>query len=332
MGSPWWHLTYQRDVILSHSLAPDTFTAYRTGINHYLRFCHQFAITPLPLSENIMEPFVVSLQHLAYKSIKVYLCGVQFWSTISGFTNQISDMDRLEYVLRGIRRTQGNRFTRPMRAPITWELLQVICRHIISSETPFDRDMLLSAALLAFFGLLRVSEYTSPTTTRSDPNSLSFGDVTVDSSQRVARVHIKKSKTDPFRVGVTLRICAIQHAFCPAKALIRYLSRRGTNPGPFFIYNNGSFLTRARIRDLLARSLPHVPNINTHSFRRGGASALSDAGVEGHVIQILGRWKSDAYIHYIQMSDEFLTETNLSMVKRPARPKRPKRPKRARRR
>ena len=317
MGSPWWHLTFQRDIILSHSLAPDTFTTYRTGINHYLRFCQQFAINPLPLCENIMEPFVVSLQHrLAYKSSKVYLCGVQYWSTISGFTNEIADMARLEYVLRGIRRIQGNRFTRPMRAPITWELLQVICRHIVLSENPWDRDMLLSAVLLAFFALLRVSEYTSPTTTRSDPNSLSVGDVTVDARHRVARVHIKKSKTDPFRLGVTLRVCAIPHAFCPVKALIRYLSRRGARPGPFFMYSNGSFLTRARIRDLLARSLPHVQNINTHSFRRGGASALSDAGVEGHVIQILGRWKSDAYIQYIQMSEDFLAQTTFSMVRR----------------
>ena len=80
---------FQRDVILSHSLAPDTFNAYRVGINHYLRFCIRFSINPLPLAENIMEPFVISLQHrLAYKSIKVYLCGVQLWSTFSGFDNQ----------------------------------------------------------------------------------------------------------------------------------------------------------------------------------------------------------------------------------------------------
>ena len=154
---------FQRDVILSHSLSQETFNTYRVGINHYLRFCHRFAINPLPLTENYMEPFVISLQHrLAYKSIKVYLCGVQFWSTMCGFDNQISEMARLEYILRGIRRIQGNRFTRPVRAPITWQLLQLICRYLVLTEAPFDRDMLLSAILLAFFGLLRVSEYTSP--------------------------------------------------------------------------------------------------------------------------------------------------------------------------
>ena len=181
--------------------------------------------------------------------------------------------------------------------------------------------MLLAVVLLAFFGLLRVSEYTSPTLTRSDPNSLNVGDVVLSPSGSIALVRIKKSKTDPFRKGVTLRICAIPHAFCPVQALRRYLARRGTQPGPLFIYQNGSFITRARVRDLLVKCLPDIPNVNTHSFRRGGASALSDAGVEGHVIQILGRWKSDAYTKYIQMSEDFLKETAKKMVKRPKRGK-----------
>ena len=316
MGSPWWHLNFQRDIILTNCLAPNTFDTYRVGINHYLRFCHNFAITPLPLREDTLELFVISLQHrLAYKSIKVYLCGIQFWSTMTGFTNQIEDMARLDYVLRGIRRIQGNNFDRPARVPITWDLLQIICRHVVISESPFNRDMLLAAVLLAFFGLLRVSEYTSPTLTRADPNALNVGDITLTPTLTIAFVRIKKSKTDPFRKGVTLRICAIPHAFCPVRALTKYLAKRGSSPGPCFIYQNGSFLTRGRIRELLVKSLPHIPNVNTHSFRRGGASALSDAGVESHVIKILGRWKSDAYTQYIQMSEDFLKDTIKRMVK-----------------
>ena len=214
--------------------------------------------------------------------------------------------------------TQGNTFNRPTRTPITWELLQIICRYIVLTEAHFDRDMLLSAVLLAFFGLLRVSEYTSPTTSRSDPNALNREDVSVNPTGNTVSVHIKKSKTDPFRRGVTLRICAIPHPLCPVQALHRFLTRRGPSPGPLFRYLNGSFLTRSRVRALLARSLPHIANVNTHSFRRGGASALSDAGVEGHIIQILGRWKSDAYTEYIQMSDDFLRATSLSMIRPPA--------------
>ena len=122
----------------------------------------------------------------------------------------------------------------------------------------------------------------------------------------MVRVVIKKSKTDPFCMGATLRIYSISHPLCPVRAISRFLRRRGTQPGPFFMYQNGTYLTRQKMRDLLARSLPFLNNVNTHSFRRGGASALADAGVPGHVVQILGRWKSGAYTQYIQFSDQFL--------------------------
>ena len=139
-------------------------------------------------------------------------------------------------------------------------------------------------------------------------------DVTIARTHNMVRVVIKKSKTDPFRMGATLGICAIAHPLCPVRAIIRFLRRRGTHPAPLFIYQNGTYLTRQRIRDLLARSLPFLANVNTHSFCRGGASALADAGVPGHVIQILGRWKSGAYTHYVQFSEQFLRDTMASMV------------------
>ena len=316
MGSPWWHLEYQRNVLLSHALAPSSFNTYRTGINHYLRFCRRLAIRPLPLSEPVLENFCVSLHHrVAYKSIRVYLCGVQFWSKLCGGWVLIEHMPRLEYVLRAIRRVQGNSFARPVRTPITWRLLKSICRYIVLTELPFDRDMWLAAVLLAFFGLLRVSEYTSPSPACLSEDALSFRDVTICWQRRIAFVHIKKSKTDPFRLGVTIRVSALAHPLCPVRALERFIARRGTLPGPLFRFQNGAFLTRSRVFELLARSLPYVPNVNTHSFRRGGATALAAAGVRDNVIQVLGRWRSDAYTRYIQLPDEFFTQANEDMTR-----------------
>ena len=39
-----------------------------------------------------------------------------------------------------------------------------------------------------------------------------------------------------------------------------------------------------------------------HSFRRGAASAAADAGLTEYEIQLLGRWRSDAYKLYIESS------------------------------
>ena len=41
---------------------------------------------------------------------------------------------------------------------------------------------------------------------------------------------------------------------------------------------------------------------STHSLRRGGATWASRKGLPGHVIKMMGAWKSQAYLKYIELS------------------------------
>ena len=316
MDPSWVALEHHKRVLLEHSLAPKSMTSYQVGIRQYLRFCSSFSIPPLPLSQLVVENFCTSLsRRVSHKTIKAYLAAVQFWSKVRGYSSLIRNMPRLPYVLLAIQRSQGRSFARPDRPPITLPMLEAICAFAFRNESPFNRDMLIAAALLAFFGLLRVSEYTSASASSFDESAdLSARDVFIDWRRRVALVRIKKSKTDPFRSGVTIRVGIIDSHLCPVHALARYLRRRGRAPGPLFLFQSGAFLTRARVVDLLHRSLPEVPHVNTHSFRRGGASALAIAGTPAHVIQVLGRWRSDAFKAYVEFSDDFLVTTNRAMA------------------
>jgi hypothetical protein len=193
--------------------------------------------------------------------------------------------------------------------------LRSVLRHIASTMSAFHRAMPPAAVLLAFFGMLRVSEYTAPSIGHFDPGlHLTVDDVQICWARQVALITLKSSKTDPFRVGVTLRIGVTHNALCPVHALLRFLVRRGGRLGPLFLFADGRFLIRAHITDLLHRSLPFSRGFNTHSFRRGGASALAAAGQSPYVIQTLGRWKSDAYVTYVQLSDEFLVHTTRIMA------------------
>ena len=275
---------------------------------------------PLPLLEVVLENFCVSLANrIAYKSIKVYLSGVQYFSKIQGCTVLIKNMHRLKYLLKGIRRSQSNSFDRAPRPPVTWPMLQKICQFLTHTETPFDRDMLTAAVLLAYFGMFRVSEYTCPSTSTYDPEvHLSYQDVFIDWGRGLAFINIKMSKTDPFREGVSVRISVVGHHLCPVHALAKFMVRRGNTPGPLFSFQNGAFLTRQRIVDLLTRALPNIPYVNTHSFRRGGASALAAAGTPDHIIQVMGRWRSNAFTRYIQLSDHYITSAHRSMADIPS--------------
>ena len=46
--------------------------------------------------------------------------------------------------------------------------------------------------------------------------------------------------------------------------------------------------------------------VSPHSFRIGGATSLINRGIPDVVVQLLGRWNSDAYKSYVRLDKEFL--------------------------
>lgn len=136
-------------------------------------------------------------------------------------------------------------------------------------------------------------------------------DITFNRVGSIMYLQIKASKTDPFRTGVTLRLAAIpNHVLCPVRAMRDYLHFRSTSAGPLFILNNGSFLTRRYRVAFLRMTLPGIDNINTHSFRIGGASAALSTGASDAIIRIMGRWSSDCYHRYIRLTDQSVFNFN----------------------
>ena len=133
--------------------------------------------------------------------------------------------------------------------------------------------MIWAACCISFFGLLRVSEFTTPTQSHFNPSShLSLSDIAVDShtSPQVLRITLKQSKTDQLRQGAHLYLRKTGHHVCPIGAIIPYLIARGNRPGPLFKLSNGKMLTRSTFNTAIHKGLlklKHNPQcFNTHSF------------------------------------------------------------------
>ena len=102
--------------------------------------------------------------------------------------------------------------------------------------------MIWAAITTAFFGFLRVSEYTSSHKTKYDPlSTLLYQDVTLE--EDIISINIKASKTDPFRQGVVIRLAANDTALCPVRAMHKYLSLHPLKSGPLFSYQDKKFRT-----------------------------------------------------------------------------------------
>ena len=146
--------------------------------------------------------------------------------------------------------------------------------------------MIWAACCLAYFGLLRVSEFTTSfLDCFNSSTDLLLSDVDLDSctSPTSIQITLKQSKTDQFRTGATIYLGKTTHAICPVTALVQYLAMRGGTPGPLFLLPNNQTLTRTSFTSALNKTF-QVFNLDNHqsntlSFIYGAATSAKRAGV-----------------------------------------------------
>ena len=163
-------------------------------------------------------------------------------------------------------------------------------------DDAFNGKMLWAAACMCFFGFLRSGEVVVPSASSFDPAiHLSDGDVLVDRRDQL-EVHIKASKTDVVRKGVTVILGATRDELCPVAAILGYMVElrppQDRYPGPFFVCSDGLPLTREKLVRELRAGLKMAgiqsENYAGHSFRIGAASTAAEQGLPDSLIKTLG--------------------------------------------
>jgi integrase len=135
---------------------------------------------------------------------------------------------------------------------------------------------------------------------------LAPADISVDSRENPSylTVLLRQSKTDQFGNGVTVHLHRIDDVLCPVAAVLAYLAIRPPEPGPLFLFRDGSTLSRPRLvstlREALLAAGINSSLYNGHCFRIGAATTAADAGIGDAVIMQLGRWRSQAYTAYVR--------------------------------
>ena len=220
-------------------------------------------------------------------------------------------MPQLEYVTKGYKRAVPNHSR--TRLPITPPILSKLREEWEKLPVRPDGVMLWAAACTCFYGFLRAWEIVIPTDTGFDPEvHLTQGDVRVNDVRdpQYLEVRLKASKTDPFRLGVSVFIGKTSSGNCPLAAILAYAVQRGTAHGPFFKFKDGRSLTRARFVEAVRKALVSAgigaEQYSGHSFRIGAATTAAAKGVPDSLIKTMGRWRSEAYTLYVRTPREQL--------------------------
>ena len=280
-------------------------------MNTYHTFCEHYDFLPFPPTENTLVLYATHIaSYSSHSNVKLHMAAIKHFATVRGSYIDFRGFHRLYLVTRGIKRSHGKRFSLPKRSPITPDLLHIIHQNLFNSSKLYsDKLMIWAAITMAYFGFLRVSEYTSSHKTKFDPlSTLLFRDVSV--TDDTAQIEIKASKTDPFRQGITIRLAANDTMLCPVHSLLQYLSSRPTFQGPFFVYRNGTFLTRRDLNQILTQYTGGIANTTSHSLRIGAATTAAAMGCPKWLIMSMGRWASDCFRRYIRIPHHTIINTS----------------------
>ncbi len=252
-------------------------------------------------------------------SVRAAVFAVQSMQVRAGHPPFWSQFRRLHQLIEGMARTVP--VAPDSRCPVTYDML--VAAHRAINHSSVDGVVMWAAMSCAFFGLLRVSEFTARSTSSFDHRrDLSAADLSFSSSgdTPVAILRIKRSKTDQRGVGADVVLPHVDAAVCPHCALLRLASLpRTTAPHSTPLFEicgtpltASAFNTRAR-RILRALGFD-VSRLTSHSWRIGGATHAARSGLPSHSIQTIGRWRSDTYRRYIRDPTTIAVHARTHMV------------------
>lgn len=292
--------------LLSASLAGNTHHVYITAVSTLVRFRTEYGMADIwPVPCHHITAFISYCFEKGYapSTITTYISGISFHHKLHQWTDPTAFFI-VKKLLEGCRRMRPRSDT---RAPITDEILKSICNALpFVCFSQYEATLFKATYLLAYFGLLRVSELVFTSNMLAN-RPLQTCDVQIETAAQALIVSIRLSKTNQCGKPTILRIpAAADRTFCCVAAVVEYLKFRPDTASYFFCHANSSPLKRSQFSGVLTKAISYaglpVHKFKTHSFRIGRATTLASQGVSNETIKILGRWKSNAFQTYIRLS------------------------------
>ncbi len=303
---------------LSASLADTTKQSYGTGLRSYLSFCdmHGYA-NAWPATWKTVCLWMTWLgDRVQPNTVRAYLSALDTAHEMAGEVPPVRGQDippLLERVYRGIKRTRGM-MAKTIRRPITTALLRQMYPYMQHHMS--DHASIWAAMCCGTYGLLRMGEFTAG---NNRAKCLRICDLTFTDAQGItvaahsllpsfvpshASLFIGASKMDPFRKGVNVLLASP----VVLAALMSHLTlheHKHIPSSPLFLMSDGHALTRdtavAATRRLIECIGLTPGEYAGHSYRKGGAQSLIDAGTPIHLLKTMGRWESECYRLYLTM-------------------------------
>lgn len=254
------------------------------------------------MSESLLCAFAASStgQH-AGDTISSDLLAVRAWHIINNFP--YNGGLQLKYTLKGARNMTPGSSKRPLRPPVSWEMLEILVQEL-DQENPED-ICVLACALTATSGQARLGKLLPTSMSTHDPSRYpSVSDLqppmTVGGSHALKLPHMKTSGN----LGDTIFLCSQNNCTDPNNAIDKHIVINCLPLHfPLFLYrHHGGYAALTKRRSLSCCndiwSKYGLPMFTGHCFRIGGTTILLLRGVSPYIVKRMGHWTSDAFLKY----------------------------------
>ena len=246
------------------------------------------------------------------------VAGIQFHARLHspGFPSLFSN-HHIKLLLKGFQRSSP---TAPdKRLPITLTILHNLIAELRKgSFSPYLDSLLEAVLLLAFYGFLRVGEFTTKSVSFNPDRDVCFSDLSFFSDG--FKLSLKHSKSDRGLKGCVISVAKITGDFCPFSAMLRYLSVRSrtSSSSPLFILPNGLPLYQraftTHLNTLIKKCGLPPDRYSSHSLRIGAATTAAQKGIPPLMLKSMGRWSSSAFSTYVRPNESSVLGAQMTMA------------------
>lgn len=288
---------HQESEALRHYLqaatSENTRKAYRSAIRQFEKWGGR-----LPTDRDTVVRYLLSrAESLNSRTLDLHLTAIGQWHHYQGITDPVHN-PLVRKTMEGIRRSHGQpkRKAKALRLEHIAQMVNYL-RQLPDSKKK-HRDIAL--VLTGFFGAFRRSELTA----------IQVSDLMWEPEGLIIR--LPRSKTDQEAMGLARALPFGAPGCCPATAIKDWMAVASVDEGPLFRPVNRWDQVQAKplnpgaVNDLLktlgtACQFEFVPELSSHSFRRGLSTSAARERVDFELIKKQGGWKSDATVwEYIE--------------------------------
>lgn len=305
-------LAARQQAFLAAATSDNTRRTYRCAIRHFQ--CWGGA---LPADESAVIRYLLAYaDSLNARTLALRLTALSQWHVYQGFGDPAST-PTVRKTLAGIARVHGKPKKKAKALPLE-DLEVIVTRLAALGGIKALRDSALLQ--LGFFGGFR----------RSELVGLTLEDISWEPQGMV--ITLPRSKTDQTGEGIVKAIPFGDAVCCPATALRAWLAAAHIRSGPLLRPVNqwghvsAKALHASSINTLLENcaslaQLDYVPQLSSHSLRRGMATSAYRAGADFQAIKRQGGWRHDGTVHgYIEEASRFEENAAGSLLKAKKKP------------